>query len=220
MVSRGVWSADGSFEAIPALDSQQLMLLFRHHVLKKLLASGRICQSTVDILDRFHHPGFSAYEGEGVSADDSTARERLASYLVHPPLSLARLHYDRDAGVVPYDPRSPSRSHPFPAPGIQFSPLDALAALVAFIPEKGVQIVRYYRFYSNKARGQRRHQGAADVIPGPPPSPDAPQDDHFHQFYGQKAPRTLLPTLFAHWQPRPPENAASHPASTENSGSV
>jgi hypothetical protein len=79
IAARGVWSADGSFEGIPGLDTQQLMLLFRHHVVKNLLAGGQISQTTVDILDRFHHPGFSAYEGEGVSAGDSAARERLAS---------------------------------------------------------------------------------------------------------------------------------------------
>ena len=90
IASSGVWSAVGSFEAIPALDTQQLMLLFRHHVIQNLLAAGRISQTAVDILNRFHHPGFSAYEGEGVSAGDSAARERLASYLVHAPfLSLA-----------------------------------------------------------------------------------------------------------------------------------
>jgi hypothetical protein len=44
---------NGSFEAIPALDTQQLMLLFRHHVMKNLLAAGRISQTTVDILDRY-----------------------------------------------------------------------------------------------------------------------------------------------------------------------
>lgn len=78
LASRGVWSSDGSFEPIPALDGHQLMLLFRHHVLRNLLACGRIGQATLDILDRFHHPGFSAYEGEGVSAGDGAARERLA----------------------------------------------------------------------------------------------------------------------------------------------
>lgn len=104
IASRGVWSGDSSFEAIPALDTQKLMLLFRHHVVKNLLATGRLTQATVDILDRFHHPGFSAYEGEGMSAGDSAARERLASYLVHAPFSLTRLHYDRDTGVVTYDP--------------------------------------------------------------------------------------------------------------------
>jgi hypothetical protein len=43
IASRGVWSADGSFEAIPALDTQQLMLLFRHHVIKNLAAAKRGC---------------------------------------------------------------------------------------------------------------------------------------------------------------------------------
>jgi hypothetical protein len=79
LASKGVWSSGGSFEPIPALDGLQLMLLFRHHVLQNLLACGRIGQSTLDILDRFHHPGFSAYEGEGVAAGDSAARKRLAS---------------------------------------------------------------------------------------------------------------------------------------------
>ena len=61
----------------------QLMLLFRHHLLKSLLAFGRIGQVTLDILDRFHHPGFSAYEGEGVAAGDSAACNHNA-----PPASL------------------------------------------------------------------------------------------------------------------------------------
>ncbi|NWG14517.1 MAG: transposase [Acidobacteria bacterium] len=122
IASRGVWSADGSFQAIPALDTRQLMLLFRNHLLENLLACGRIGQATLDILDRFHHAGFSAYEGEGVSADDSAPRERLASYLVHPPVALARLHHDRDGGIVTYNPRAPSRSHPSPTARIQFSP--------------------------------------------------------------------------------------------------
>ena len=142
LASRGVWSAGGNFEAIPALDAPQLMLLFRHHLLKNLLACGRIGQATLDILDRFHHPGFSAYEGEGVAVGDSAARERLASYLVHAPLSLARLRYDRHAGMVTYEARAPSRAHLSPAAPERFSPLDALAAL---IPEKGLQIVRHCR---------------------------------------------------------------------------
>jgi len=122
LASRGVWSADGSFEPLPALDAPQLMLLFRHHVLQNLLACGRLGQATLDILDRFHHPGFSAYEGEGVAPGDSAARERLASYLVHAPFSLARLHYHRDAGIVTYEARASSCSNlPAPAPE-RFSP--------------------------------------------------------------------------------------------------
>jgi len=59
------------------------MLLYRHHVLKNLLACGRIGQATRDILDRFHHPGFSAYEGENVAAGDSAAHERPRGYIVN-----------------------------------------------------------------------------------------------------------------------------------------
>jgi hypothetical protein len=155
------------------------MLLFRHHVLQNLLACGRIGQATLDILDRFHHPGFSAYEGEGVAAGDSAARERLASYLVHAPFSLARLHYDRDAGIVTYEERPSSRSNlPAPIPE-RFSPLDALAALTTHIPEKGQQDVRYCGYYSNKARGQRRkrQQSTAALTPAAGFLPEAEQDD-------------------------------------------
>lgn len=42
--------------------------------MKNLLACGRIGQATVDILDRFHPPGFSAFEGRG-----------LAFYMIHAP---------------------------------------------------------------------------------------------------------------------------------------
>ena len=183
IAGRGVWSPDGSFEAIPALDTQQLMLLFRHHVIENLLAAGRISQAAVDILDRFHHPGFSAYEGEGVSPGDSAARERLSSYLVHPPFSLARLHYQRGPGAVTYDPPASRRSHPnSPAPE-RFSPLNALAALTAFIPEKGLQLARYYGYYSNKVRGQRRRQQqcAAGITPVAVSAPK-PEPDNFRRF--------------------------------------
>jgi len=60
----------------------------------------------------------------------------------------------------------------------RFSPLDALAALTSFIPEKRQQTVRYYGYYSNKARGQRRlqRQSAAGITPvavsAPGPEPD------------------------------------------------
>jgi hypothetical protein len=198
IASRGVWSSDGSFEAIPPLDTRQLMLLFRHHVIKNLLAAGRISQATVDILDRFHHPGFSAYEGNAVSPDDSAARERLASYLVHAPFSLERLHYDRDTGVVTYDPRASQYSHLNSAAPQRFSPLDALAALTAFIPEKGLQLSRYYGFYSNKARGQRRRQNpAAAPISGATPYSDETPDDDFRRFCRRAWARLIRKVHFA-----------------------
>jgi hypothetical protein len=57
--------------------------------------------------------------------------------------------------------------------------LDALAALTAFIPEKGLQIVRYCGYYSNKSRGQRRLQPrcAAGITPVALSAPETEPDD-------------------------------------------
>ena len=98
--------------------------------------------------------------------------------MVHPAFSLARLHYDRDAGIVTYDRRPSSRSIPSATAPEQFSPLDALIALTAFIPEKGQQVVRYCGYCSNRTRGQRRRQpqsaaGISSVaVSAPEPEPD------------------------------------------------
>ena len=57
--------------------------------------------------------------------------------------------------------------------------MDALAALTSFIPEKGQQIVRYYGYYSSKARGQRRkrQQSSTDITPLRTTLPETEQDD-------------------------------------------
>ncbi len=197
IAASGVWSANGSFESIPALDPKQLMLLFRHHVIKNLLGAGRISQATADILDRFHHPGFSAYEGHRVSPDDSPSRERLASYLVHAPFALARLHYDRDSGVVTYDPRATQRSFMNSDAPQRLSPLDALAALTAFIPEKGLQLVRYYGYYSNKCRGQRRRQNLPAPAAGESANPDDSATDSFRRLCRRAWARLIRKVYFA-----------------------
>ena len=49
-----------------------------------------------------------------------------------------------------------------PANGMQ---AQALAAMCSHVPNKGEQIARYYGFYSNVARGQRKKTDADDKIP-------------------------------------------------------
>jgi hypothetical protein len=49
--SRGVWTSDGSFEPIPALDSHEIMLLFRHRVLQN--PSGEVCLKTYNYHEVF-----------------------------------------------------------------------------------------------------------------------------------------------------------------------
>jgi Putative transposase len=43
------------------------------------------------------------------------------------------------------------------------APTDFIAAVTQHIPDKGFQLVRYYGWYSNKARGVRAKRGAAQA---------------------------------------------------------
>jgi hypothetical protein len=68
----------GSFRALPPPDYQQLQLLFGHKLMSRLLKLEKITATTVEILDRFRHPGFSAFQGSAIRPDDAGAREKLA----------------------------------------------------------------------------------------------------------------------------------------------
>lgn len=46
-----------------------------------------------------------------------------------------------------------------------FDALEWLAAMSSHIPNKGEQMVRYYGYYSNVARGKRKKADAGNVIP-------------------------------------------------------
>jgi len=46
-----------------------------------------------------------------------------------------------------------------------FLALDWLAHLITHIPNKGEQMVRYYGYYSNKARGLRKKTDTAELVP-------------------------------------------------------
>ena len=168
LVTDGVFRPDGSFQPLPPLDPQQLMLLFRHKLLQELLRLGKIYPATIEILDRFRHTGFSAFQGQPVLPGDTAAREKLAIYLLHPAISLDRLSYDGPNGTVDYRPKS-SPGHPLLADDAPHQdPLEVLASLTDHIPNKGQQLVRYLGWYSNKSRGLRNkasHTVAAATAP-------------------------------------------------------
>jgi hypothetical protein len=46
-----------------------------------------------------------------------------------------------------------------------FDPLEFIAAITQHIPEKSFQLVRYYGWYSNRMRGDRKKQGQVDQGP-------------------------------------------------------
>ena len=82
IVTDGIFLPDATFRALPPPDYQQLLLLFRHKLMRRLLKLEKITEATVEILDRFRHPGFSAFQGPAIQPEDTVAREKLAIYML------------------------------------------------------------------------------------------------------------------------------------------
>jgi hypothetical protein len=113
------------------------------------------------------HSGFNCHRGNYLAADDSEARQRVARYLLHPPLSLERMTYDDETGEVTYRSDRQQRLE-------RFAPLDFLARVASHIPDKGSQLVRYYGAYSNKSRGMQKKAEQLEQPPYEPVEPQAP----------------------------------------------
>jgi hypothetical protein len=77
-------------------------------------------------------------------------------------VSLERLEYDAQTGTVEYT----SDKDDGPTAGrYTFEPTAFIARLVAHIPEKGQALQRYYGYYANRTRGERRKVPAGVVEP-------------------------------------------------------
>jgi hypothetical protein len=155
LVTDGLVSAEGSFVPIPCSDPVRIMELFRHKLVKALLAREKISPRLVEIMGNWRHPGFSVYQGERIDPDDHEARQCLAGYIVHPPIALERLRHRPESGQVIYFGRQRERcGNAGPAPARIFPALDFLAALCTHVPDSGQQLVRYYGAFSNVRRAQ------------------------------------------------------------------
>jgi hypothetical protein len=170
IVSDGLFLPDGAFCPLPPLDPTQLMLLFRHHLLRQLLQREKITETSVEILDRFRRPGFSAFQGSAIQPQDTAGREKLGVYILHPPIALQRLDYQPGQPVLVQPSQRAIRLHaPLPknaAPdgSLLLDPLECLAALTDHIPDPGQHLVRFFGWYSNKTRGVRKKQ-TAQLVP-------------------------------------------------------
>ena len=105
--------------------------------------------------------------------EDSAAVERLARYIMRPPISLERMDW-QGAGPVRYRARlghASGRGQGREAEEL-FDPREFLARVLMHVPEPRRHLVRYYGAYSNAARGRRRRlaegtRGRLASAPGP-----------------------------------------------------
>ena len=84
LVTEGLVSPEGSFVRVACPDPVCIMQLFRHKLVKTLLAREKISPRLVEIMQNWTHPGFSVFQGERIDPDDHQARRRLAGYMAHP----------------------------------------------------------------------------------------------------------------------------------------
>jgi len=183
LVTDGLVSPEGSLVPIPCPDPVQMMELFRHKLVKALLAREKISPRLVEVMRNWRHPGFSVYQGERIDPDNHEARQRLAGYMVHPPIALERLRYRPESGQVIYHGRQRERcGDAGPSPARIFPALDFLAALCTHIPDTGQQLVRYYGAFSNVRRA-RAGAGVSDpaAVPLPPGNEEGGCADEFRR---------------------------------------
>ncbi len=156
MASRGGWTLDGEWIPVPYVDERSAELLFRHKVMRFLQDEGLLSEERTELLLSWRHSGFSVHNRVRVEPEDQPAVERLARYIMRPPISLERMAWD-GAGEVRYRRKG---GHEDPALHLDsvetFDPAEFLARVIMHIPEPRRHLVRYYGAYSNVSRGKRR----------------------------------------------------------------
>jgi hypothetical protein len=162
LVSRGGWDGDWRWVPVPYVDEHAAELLFRHKVIRLLQDEGLLSEERTELLLSWRHTGFSVHTGVRVEPEDAGAVERLARYILRPPISLERMrwsgrgevHYRRKAG---HDGGLRAGRRATEA----IDPLEFLARVIMHIPEPRRHLVRYYGAYSNVSRGKRRQLEAS-----------------------------------------------------------
>jgi hypothetical protein len=96
--------------------------------------------------------------------------ELVLEYIIRNPFSLEKIRYIEKSGTVIY--RS-GMSHGKSKKNFQiFNAEEFIATITQHIPDKSFQLVRYYGWYSNRTRGDRRKHGLLK----PEEQVDAPAD--------------------------------------------
>jgi len=86
------------------------------------------------------------------------AMENLARYVVRASFSQERMTYIPEESKVLYRSKDGKKENRFDA-------LEWLAATCSHVPNQGEQMVRYYGYYSNVSRGQRKKANEDGLVP-------------------------------------------------------
>ncbi|MBE0575555.1 MAG: transposase [Desulfuromonadales bacterium] len=161
LVADGLFMPNGSFHVMPDLGLKPLQELFRDAVLKKLKREGKIDDEFIRMLVQWRHvSGFNIHNGVKIDRRDNNGREALAQYIIRSSFALEKMQYIEDSGTVIYRSKM---GHGKNKRNFEiFSTEEFIARITQHIPEKSFQLVRYYGWYSNRARGDSKKKTAKD----------------------------------------------------------
>jgi hypothetical protein len=113
---------------------------------REMIGAALPAKERARLLLSWRHSGFSVHTSVTVPPGDGEGLERLARYLLRPPVSLERLHLDEPARTIAYA-RRPGHASWLPAPAAPppLDPDDSLARMIMHIPETRVigQILKH-----------------------------------------------------------------------------
>ena len=140
----GNFAADGSFIPFAVIDQARLTERFGERVLTSLQSRNLISDNDVAQVLSQEHTGFSVWLGEAFS--DAESARFVARYIERGPISLEKLSIQDH--IVTYCTKD-GAAHEFDA-------LEFLALLSSHIAKPYESLVRYFGFYSCRARGERK----------------------------------------------------------------
>lgn len=155
----GLFDERGVFYCMPKdTDIQPLAELFRAKILKMLKRKGLIDDKLIKNLMKWKHTsGFSIHNGVRLARDDKEGQTSVAQYILRNPFAQGKITFNESTGMVVYKSKmSHSKAEGGKKNFVVYPACDFIAAIVQHIPEKRCQMVRYYGWYSNKKRGERR----------------------------------------------------------------
>ena len=161
LTADGLFDERGVFYCMPKLaEIQPLAELFRAKVLKLLKRKGLIADRLIANLMQWRHTsGFSVHNGVRLARDDQRGQTAVAQYILRNPFSQGKITFNDETSMVIYKSKM---THGKVEGGKRnfavYPAYDFIAAITQHIPEKGSQMVRYYGWYSNRMRGERRKQ--------------------------------------------------------------
>jgi len=87
----GCFCGRGTFRGAPKFHLRDLEALFRHKVLRMLLARGKINCDLIRMMESWRHSGFNVYAGPRIHPRQKRSLENLAAYLIRSSFSQQRM---------------------------------------------------------------------------------------------------------------------------------